>query len=230
MSLHISRAGRVLELVVDRPPINALDGEHYDALAAAFEGAGPDVVVLLRSAARHFCTGQDLGEHEAAKDAEQAAADLRRGAAAIIAALRCEAPIVAAVHGAAIGAGALLACSADVLLTSDDAWFSLPELQVGVTIGGAVAARTLGGALTRRMLLTGERVPAAQIAALGAARTVARDDLESSAHEAAVAVAALDPALAALARSSWGAGEREAAARAYEAEIDAFLTRGATGG
>ena len=225
MSLRIVRDGRIVELVLDRPPINALDGEHYDALASAFGEARADDVVVLRSDARHFCTGQDLREHEVAKDAEQAAADLRRGAAAVIAALRCEAPIVAAVHGAAIGAGALLACSADVLLTSDDAWFSLPELQVGVTIGGAVAARTLGGALTRRMLLTGERVSAAQVVAIGASRLVGRDDLESSAREEASAIARLDPALVSLARRTWGSGEREAAAQAYEAEIEAFLAR-----
>lgn len=225
MSLRIVRDGRIVELVLDRPPINALDGEHYDALAAAFDGAGADDVVLLRSTARHFCTGQDLREHEAVKESEEAAADLRRGAAAIIAALRCEAPIVAAVHGAAIGAGALLACSADVLLTSDDAWFSLPELQVGVTIGGAVAARTFGGALTRRMLLTGERVSADQVAATGASRLVTRDGLEASAREDAEAIARLDPALVSTARRGWGSGEREAAACAYEAEIETFLAR-----
>lgn len=223
MSLHVSRDGRIVEIILDRPPINALDGELYDALATQLGAVGADDVVLLRSATRHFCTGQDLREHEAPKDAQEAAADLRRGAAAIIAALRCEAPIVAAVHGAAIGAGALLACSADVLLTSDDAWFSLPELQVGVTIGGAVAARTFGGALTRRMLLTGERVPAEQIAAAGGSRLVAREALEEAAREAAEAVARLDPTLLSLARRTWGSGEREAAAQAYEAEFEAFL-------
>ncbi len=223
MSLHVSRDGRIVEIILDRPPVNALDGALYDALATQLGAVGADDVVLLRSAARHFCTGQDLREHEAPKDAQAAAADLRRGAAAIVAALRCEAPIVAAVHGAAIGAGALLACSADVLLPSDDSWFSLPELQVGVTIGGAVATRTFGGALTRRMLLTGERVPAEQIATAGGSRLVARDGLEEAAREAAEAVARLDPAMVSLSRGIWGSGEREAAAQAYEAEIDAFL-------
>lgn len=222
MALRVTREGRLLDVVIDRPPVNALDGELYDALTAQLGTAGPDDVVLLRSAARHFCTGQDLAEHQADKDAHQAAADLRRGAAAVLAVLRCEAPVVAAVHGAAIGAGALLACAADVLVVADDAWFRLPELQVGVSIGGAVAERTLGGPLTRRMLLTGERVAAGQLASMGAARLVARTDLEAEARQAAGAIVDLDQRVLHLARSRWGGGEREAAASAYEAEIEAF--------
>src|SRR4051794_11925273 len=102
MGLRIAREGSLIEVVMDRPPVNALNGELYDALAAAFDGARAGEVLLLRSATKHFCTGQDLAEHQADKDASQAAADLRRGAAAVIAALRCEATVVAAVHGGAI--------------------------------------------------------------------------------------------------------------------------------
>lgn len=225
MGLRMTREGRLIDVVIDRPPVNALNGELYDALAAAFSGAKAGDVLLVRSATRHFCTGQDLAEHQADKDPAQAAADLRRGAAAIIAALRCEAIVVAAVHGAAIGAGALMACSADVLLVSDDAWLSLPELQVGVSIGGAVAARTLGGPLTRRMLLTGERIVASQLCSMGSARLVPRDVLEDEARRVTEMILGLDPEVLSLARSSWGGGEREAAAAAYEGEIEAFLAR-----
>lgn len=226
MGLRIAREGRLIEVVIDRPPVNALNGELYDALAAAFAAARAEDVLLLSSAVRHFCTGQDLSEHQAAKDEQQAAADLRRGAAAVIAALRCEATVIAAVHGAAIGAGALIACSADVIVASDDAWLSLPELQVGVSIGGAVASRTLGGPLTRRLLLTGDRVAASQLAAMGAVQLVERGELASQSKGVAHKILALDPAVLALARASWGGGEREAAAAAYEAEIDAFLAHG----
>ncbi len=223
MGLHCTRAGRLLNVVIDRPPVNALHGELYDALTDVFNSAAVGDVVLLGSATKHFCSGQDLAEHKTVKTHAQAAADLRRGAAAIIAALRCKAPIVVAVQGAAIGAGALLACSADVLIAAEDAWLSLPELKVGVTIGGAVAQRSLGGPLSRRMLLTGERITAAQLSAVGAARVVTRDELEGTALAAAQAIAALDLSLVDLARSTWGAGEREAVARAYEMEIEGFL-------
>ncbi|WP_111719534.1 enoyl-CoA hydratase/isomerase family protein [Homoserinimonas sp. OAct 916] len=225
MSIRCTREGRLLDVVLDRPPVNALNGELYDALAEVFDSATEEDVLLLRSATRHFCSGQDLAEYTATDDGAEAIAQLRRGAAAITGALRCRAPIVAAVHGAAIGAGALLACSADVLIASDDAWLSLPELQVGISIGGAVASRALGGALSRRMLLTGERVAAAQLAEVGAARVVTRVELDESAFAAARAVAALEPSLVSLARSTWGAGEREATARAYEHEIEAFVAR-----
>ena len=223
MSLHCTRADRLLNVIIDRPPVNALNGELYDALTYVFNSATAGDVVLLGSATKHFCSGQDLDEHKSVKTLAQVTADLRRGAAAIIAALRCKAPIVVAVHGAAIGAGALLACSADVLIAAEDAWLSLPELKVGVTIGGAVAERSLGGPLSRRMLLTGERITAAQLSGVGAARVVTRDELDGTALAAAQAIAALDSSLVVLARSTWGAGEREAVARAYENEIEVFL-------
>lgn len=72
-------------------------------------------------------------------------------------------------------------------------------------------------------LLTGERVAAAQLSGVGAARVVPRDQLEATALAAAEAIASLDPSLVGLARSTWGAGEREAVARAYENEIEGFL-------
>lgn len=223
MNLHCTRAGRLLNVAIDRPPVNALNGKLYDALTDVFNSATIEDVLLLRSATKHFCSGQDLDEHKSGKTHAQVAADLRRGAAAIIAALRCKAPIVVAVHGAAIGAGALLACSADVLIAAEDAWLSLPELKVGVTVGGAVADRSLGGPLSRRMMLTGERITAAQLSTVGAARVVARDELAGAALAAAQAIADLDLSLVGLARSIWGAGEREATARAYENEIEGFL-------
>jgi enoyl-CoA hydratase len=110
-----------------------------------------------------------------------------------------------------------------VLIAAEDAWLSLPELKVGVTVGGAVAERSLGGPLSRRMLLTGERITAAQLSGVGAARVVTRDELEDTALVAAQAIVALNSALVDLARSTWGAGEREAVARSYENEIEGFL-------
>lgn len=219
------RMGRLLNVSIDRPPVNALNGPLYDALTDVFNSASDEEVVLLRSATQHFCSGQDLDEHRSVTTDAQAALNLRRGAAAILAALRCKAPIVVAVRGAALGAGALLACSADVFIASDDAWLGLPELQVGVTIGGAVAQRSLGGPLSRRMLLTGERITASQLSGVGAARVVKPDDLEDAALAAAQSIAALNPSLVALARATWGAGEREAVAQAYENEIEQFLVR-----
>lgn len=223
MNVHLSRTGSILRIVMDRPPVNALNDAMYRELDAAFSVAAAGEVVLLTSNARHFCAGQDLEEHRTQKTRTQQASQLQAGAAAILAALRCRAPIVAAVHGSAIGAGALLACAADVLIMAEDACLSLPELQVGLSIGGAVAARTLGGPLSRRMLLTGERADAAHLAAIGAAKVVSGEDLVPTALDAAMRIAALDPQILAHARREWGGGERESAALAYQAEVEGFL-------
>lgn len=216
----------IFHIVMDRPPHNALDTEMYESLTAAFAEASADQVIVLSSAARHFSAGQDLNELQRERTYAEQVQDLHTGAGAIFAALRCQAPIVAAVHGAAIGAGALLACAADVLILSEDAWLKLPELQVGVPIGAPVAARVLGGPLSRRMLLTAEPVQAMTLGAMGAATVVKRNDLEQTAVEVASKILAMQPNLLSFARKMWGMNERESAAELYQAEIDEFLKLG----
>lgn len=229
MTIRISRSESIVHIEIDRPPVNALNGRLYTELTAAFRAVSPDEVVLLISRSRHFSSGQDLNEHSGARSVAQHAFDLRTGAAAVVAALQCRAPVVAAVHGAAIGAGALLACAADVLVVAEDAWFSLPELQIGVSVGEAVANRAFGGPLTRRMLLTGDRVDALQLSRMGAARMVERSELELVAHEYAAKIAGLDIELVNQARSSWGRGEREHCATAYLREVEDFITERLSG-
>ncbi|WP_164477832.1 enoyl-CoA hydratase/isomerase family protein [Nocardioides pantholopis] len=217
--LEVARADGVVTVVLDGSRGNALGQARYAGIRAAAESVAAGEVLVLRAEGRHFCAGQDLEEHAAAVAAGTVRATVQQGAATVLALLRCRGAVVVAAQGAAVGAGALLAASADVLVLSDNAWLALPELELGLPLGAAVAARILPEPQVRRMMLTGARASAEEIARAGAATVVSRAGLADAARAGAAALRRLDPTALGLARAGWGDGERERAARRYEAEL-----------
>lgn len=212
--MRVQRDGRLVRATLDRPPVNAFDTAAYRWLTEVCDGMRPDECLLIDAAGRVFSAGHDRNEPA---DGE----GLTIGAGALTAVLRCPAPVVVAAQGPAIGAGALLLAAADVPLIAADAWLSLPELDVGVTVGHGILSRLLPPAVASRVLLTSERVPAEQLAA---AVVVPAEELSSAAEGAARVLLGKPSELVSLARRSWG--ERERAATAYESEVAAFLSRG----
>ncbi len=201
--MHTVRAGPVLQVTLAHPPVNALDLAAYDELADCLTAADRDPslhVVLLAGTGRHFCAGQDRG------DAGLLAADpdsyLRRAAAAVAAVLRCRHPVIAAVTGAAVGAGLILACSADVLVVAQDALLSLPEARLGIVAGHAHLRYLAGGGLARMAALTGRPLPPRLLAGAGV-KVVARPRVAPAATEIAAGLAELDPDVARAVRAGW---------------------------
>jgi enoyl-CoA hydratase/carnithine racemase len=143
--------------------------------------------------------------------------------------LESRATIVAAVQGAAVGGGALLAAAADIVLLGHSARFRLPELALGLPLGSAIADRLVGPRASRRMMLVGDWMTAEQVAVLGGARLCADDRLLPEAL--AVCRAQLSGSVEArsVARSLFGSGERAAAARAYRDEVGATIALCARG-
>ncbi|MEU8250609.1 enoyl-CoA hydratase-related protein [Nonomuraea sp. NPDC048916] len=223
--MRVRREGALIRATLDRPPVNALDCATYRRLGEICAAARPEECLLVDAAGRAFCAGQDLDEHERATAAGRLGESLTEGAGALAAVLRCPAPVVVAVQGPAIGAGALLAAAADIAVFAEDAWLRVPELDVGVTVGYAVLSRLLPPPLARRALLTSERVAAPVLDRLGAAVVVPPADLAEVSTRLATGLLGKPSGMVALARRSWGGGERELAARAYEAEVRDFLTR-----
>ena len=79
----------------------------------------------------------------------------------------CAKPVIAAVNGAALGAGLGLMASCDIYLASEEAVFGMPEINVGLA-GGASMLRTLvGRSLLRRMFFTGLRVTGGRVLPAG---------------------------------------------------------------
>jgi 2-(1,2-epoxy-1,2-dihydrophenyl)acetyl-CoA isomerase len=123
--VETSRDGAVLTITLNRPEkLNAFDGAMHERLTAVLkEARSPDArAVVLTGAGRGFCVGQDLSE---LRDEDRDVAGLlrERWNRHVLALRALEKPVLAAVNGAAAGAGLSLACACDIRLAADSAVF-----------------------------------------------------------------------------------------------------------
>jgi enoyl-CoA hydratase len=168
---------RVMRITIDRPPVNAADGGLHDDLYAALmtvRDAEVDALVLT-GAGDMFCAGNDIYEFFEMDSvyAEGLMSSVRR---AFWALYDCPVPVIARVNGPAFGTGLALAALSDIVIASERAVFGLPELDVGVLGGLKFGRRFLPELAVRRMFFTGERIHAADFAAMGAPITVVAHD------------------------------------------------------
>jgi 2-(1,2-epoxy-1,2-dihydrophenyl)acetyl-CoA isomerase len=176
--VEVARDGAVLTITLNRPDVlNALNAAMHDALAAALKQARAEDVraVVLTGAGRGFCVGQDLGEFR--DDAGDIGGRLRGNYHPNITAIRAlEKPVIAAVNGAAAGAGLSLACACDLRIASDQASFVPAFINVGLVpdSGGTFfVTRLVGQARAFEWLCSGRRLTAAEAHAWGVVSEVA---------------------------------------------------------
>ncbi len=182
--------GVAVVTITDPDRRNALNIALSTALADAVAAceADPSVhAVVITGAGSAFCAGGDLGELARA-DAEQ----LERVYAGFVAVARCTLPTVAAVNGAAVGAGLNLSLAADVRVVGPRARFDARFLQLGLHPGGGMTwmlQRAVGPQVARAMVLLGTILDADAAVAQGLALS-RHDDVVA----AAVALAAVPAA------------------------------------
>ncbi|MFE4260078.1 enoyl-CoA hydratase/isomerase family protein [Streptomyces sp. NPDC056883] len=186
--------GHVAELVLDRPKaMNAVSTEMARGIGAACAALGADpsvrVVVLSSTAERAFCVGADLKERNSFSDAELLRQrPTTRGAYGGV--LELPMPVIAAVHGFALGGGFELALACDVIVADGTAVVGLPEVSVGVIPGGGgtqLLPRRVGAARAAELIFTARRVEAAEALTLGLVDSVVPAGTD---REAALAMAA----------------------------------------
>jgi 2-(1,2-epoxy-1,2-dihydrophenyl)acetyl-CoA isomerase len=195
--VETSRDGGVLTITLNRPEVlNAFDAAMHRALQTAFKEARDEEVraIVLTGAGRGFCVGQDLTEfRESAGDIGER---LRSSYHATILALRgLEPPVIAAVNGAAAGAGLSLAFACDLRLAADSATFVPAFINIGLVPDSGCsyfAARLLGYARALEWLATGRKLTAAEAHAWGlVSEVVEADGLAARATAWAAELAAL---------------------------------------
>ena len=132
--------GGVATLTLDRPQrLNALTFEVYAELATAFEALDQhdDVrAVVITGRGRGFCSGgdqDDIIKHLLGRDTPALLAFTRMTGRLIAAMRRCRRPVIAAVNGVAVGAGAVIACAADLRIAAADAKFGFIFPPVGLS-------------------------------------------------------------------------------------------------
>jgi 2-(1,2-epoxy-1,2-dihydrophenyl)acetyl-CoA isomerase len=175
-----------LRLTLNRPhALNALNGPLKSALLAAIHEVDERTpAVVLRGAGTAFCAGQDVKTA-----ADEPTPGLLIQLQEITRALRaCPAPVIAAVHGHAVGGGAELALACDLVIADETAQFQFPETAIGVTVTGGMSSilpSIVGPLRAKQILFLGDVVSAHDAAALGMVnRVVAPGELDAAVAQA----------------------------------------------
>ena len=179
-AVSTTRDGDVLRVTLTRPDRrNAFDAATIDQLTAAFSDVGDARVVLLSGEGPSFSAGADLDWMRASVDldAEANRVEGLRLATLFATIDACPAPVVAAVHGHALGGGAGLVATVDIAVAQTDTKFGFTEVRIGLipaTISPYVIDR-IGSTAARRYLLTAGLFDATEAQRIGLVSAVADD-------------------------------------------------------
>lgn len=185
----------VAEVTLNRPErLNALDSGAKRRLAEVWADLDRDErvrAVVLKGAGRAFCAGSDIIEIAESGQAVSTEVLLAALPGAVVPMRK---PVVAALHGYAVGMGLTLALHTDIRLCAPDTVLRFPEVQHGMisAVSAVILPRVAGPSRAAEMLLTGETVsPAAALQAGLVTRVV--DDVHREATRVAAAIAAFPP-------------------------------------
>lgn len=163
-------ADYVAVATLNRPPVNAVNWAMRERLIRIFDEATDrdDIrVVVLTAGGKTFCAGADLKQRPDPTEAGKFGWHNRLTRETGNAIKECAKPVIAAVNGAALGAGFGLAAACDIMLAAEEAVFGMPEIDVGLAGGAAMLNQIFGRSKVRRMMFTGQRLPAAELYRLG---------------------------------------------------------------
>jgi enoyl-CoA hydratase/carnithine racemase len=176
----------VATITLDRPDrLNALTFEVYRELAAGFEQLGDDAdvrAIVITGRGRGFCSGgdqDDIIQHLLGRDTPALLAFTRATGRLIKAMRACRRPIVAAINGTAVGAGAVIACASDLRIAAASAKFGFIFPQVGLS--GAdmgvtyLLPRIVGLGHATELLLFGDIILAPRALEIGLVNRVVPD-------------------------------------------------------
>jgi len=223
--------GDIATVTLTRPDrLNAVTKELYAGVLGALERASTDDarVVVLQGSGRAFCVGADLKDHD---ERERTAAEKREYAWAAQHACRAvqthERPVLAKVQGYAIGAGAELALSADLIVMAADAEMRFPEAGIGTYVGGGVTTRLpdrVGTATAKRLVFTAASISGDEADDIGLVDEIAAaDELDDAVEDLATEIAGNAPIPIAFAKDQLNR-RTDDFDDVLTAEVDALLT------
>jgi 2-(1,2-epoxy-1,2-dihydrophenyl)acetyl-CoA isomerase len=220
-------AESVAQIYLNRPHrLNAVVPELTGGLVTALARAGQEGarVVVLAGRGRAFCSGHDLKEQLPPETVLATRLRVEQIQEVTRAIRRFPGPVIAAVHGYALGAGCEFALGCDLVVAAEDTEFGFPEVSVGLSVTGGISRLLpllVGPVRAKELLLLGERFGAARALELGLVNRVApAGQHEQAAGELAVRLRD-QPALAlALAKQALDRGADCALEEAMATETD----------
>ena len=132
----------------------------------------------------------------------------------------CNIPVIAACHGFVLGGGILIAGASDIVLSTEDAYFGLPEIDRGALGGGAHLSRLFPLQAVRKMMLTGKPISATRAFEYGSIESLHKDktSLDKAAMEVAEDIATKSPLAIKLAKKALNQIENSDVDKNYKSE------------
>jgi methylglutaconyl-CoA hydratase len=184
-ALRVEQDADLLRVTMARPERrNAFDAELIRELTEAFSDVGDDVrAVLLSGDGKSFSAGADVEwmRNSVELSHEENVADARRLRMMLEAIDSCPAPVVARVHGHALGGGCGLVACCDIAFAAPDALFAFSEVKLGIipAVISPFALAKIGPSAARRYFVTGEKFDAETALRIGLVHGV-EEDLDSA--------------------------------------------------
>ena len=173
-----SREGAVALVRLNRPPVNALNEELANDLLVAFQNCrDPEIRAVVVTGEPNFAAGADIKRFREQMDEGSDKDVTAEALVEAIAALEdLDKPTIAVVHGFALGGGLELAMGADFRYLADDARVGQPEILLGLIPGAGGTqrlTRLIGYQRAKKLIFSGEHVPAGEALQIGLADQVA---------------------------------------------------------
>lgn len=172
----------IATIILNRPPANALSSEVLEELTFLLNDLEQDNnvrVLLLKGEGRFFSAGADIKEFTTVKSGEEFSNLARKGQSLFKRMEHFPKPIIAAIHGAALGGGLELAMACHVRYVSETAKLGLPELTLGLVPGFAGSQRLshyVGSAKALEMMLSSDPISGIEAAQYGLANAALPED------------------------------------------------------
>lgn len=210
-TIRTNLTGGVLTVTLNRPEArNAMSLLMCEEIIRLFDQLRFESnlrVVVLRAEGKVFCAGVDIRE-VAANDLAWVLMRRNRGIDAFLAIERCPLPVIAVVHGAALGAGCEISGACDFIIAADTAYFQWVEALRGGVGATQRLPRAVGQAMAKELLFTARKVPAEEARMLGYVnRAVPASQLDHAVGECTDGIEACGPLAVRLIKQAINLGE-----------------------
>jgi len=206
-TLLVTVEDRIAVVTLNRPPVNAQNAELRNEIVEVFDVLSDreDVsVIVLTGSGKCFSAGADIRERpNLAATPGAYGRHNRLVRESYYAVVECAKPVIAAINGAALGAGFGLVMGSDIWVASEEAYVSMPEINVGLAGGVTFLQKYFSQSRARRMFYTGMQVSAQELYRLGLVEAcLPADQLMPYAMEIAREIASKSPIAVRLAKEA----------------------------
>lgn len=195
--MDLKVAEKIAYLTIKSPPANALSSKiiaKLDELLTQIEEEGKAKAVVLQGEGKFFSAGADIKEFTSLQEASEYETLAKNGQDIFRKVEHFPLPVIASIHGAALGGGLELAMSCHIRYAAVNAKIGLPEMNLGIIPGFAGTQRLpryVGNARAYEMILTGESISGKQAEEWGLVnRAFEEKDLEKEVYQLAQKIAA----------------------------------------